>query len=95
MPFIARLDDTGGGGTCLSTGVITGSSSKTIVESKLVARVGDQYTCVLHGLQTISTGSSKYICESAAAAIVGSVTSCGAIINSLAPTHATKSTAPV
>lgn len=95
MPFIARLDDTGGGGTCLSTGVITGSSSKTIVEGKLVARVGDQYTCVLHGIQTINSGSSKYNCESAAAAVIGSNTSCGAIINSNAPTHATKSTAPL
>jgi len=95
MPFIARLDDTGGGGTCLSTGIITSSSSKTIVEGKLVARVGDQYTCILHLVQSITTGSSKYKCEGAAAAIVGSLTSCGAIINSLAPTHATKSTAPV
>lgn len=95
MPFIARLDDTGGGGDCGSTGKITKSASKTVVESMLVARVGDEYTCLLHGLQTIETGSSNFKCEGAVTAVVGSVTSCKAIINSLAPTHATKTTAPL
>ena len=80
MPAVARLGDTGGG--CGGTGVITGSAAKTTVDGKLVARVGDKYTCTLHLVQSISTGSSKYVCEGKATAVVGSLTSCGATINS-------------
>ena len=80
MPAVARLGDTGSG--CGGSGVITGSASKTTVDGKLVARVGDQYTCSLHLVQSITTGSSKYICEGAVTAVVGSSTSCGAIIDS-------------
>jgi len=79
MPAVARKGDTGSG--CGGSGVITGSASKTTVDGKLVARVGDQYTCSLHLVQSITTGSSKYKCEGKVTAVVGSLTSCGATIN--------------
>ena len=79
MPAVARLGDTSSHG-----GVIISSASKTTVDGKLVARVGDSHSCPIpgHGVTAIATGSSKYICEGAATAVVGSVCGCGAVINS-------------
>ena len=79
MAAIARLGDTSDHG-----GVIISSASKTTVDGKLVARVGDSHSCPIpgHGVTAIGTGSSTYICEGAVTAVVGSVCGCGAVINS-------------
>mgnify|MGYP006269340739 CR=1 FL=1 len=83
MPSVARLGDTSDHG-----GSIISSASKTIVEGILVARVGDMHSCPIpgHGVTAITSGSSTFICEGAATAVVGSVCGCGATINSGAST---------
>ena len=88
MPLIARLTDTSNHG-----GVITTSATKTFVNGKLVARVGDLHSCPLpgHGITAILTGSNKFTCEGAVVAVIGSITGCGATINSGGAT----STAPL
>ena len=75
--LIARLGDgISHGGTIIS------SASKTTANSQLVARVGDQVNCAIHGLQTITQGSSNLTVEGAKVAYVGALCSCGATIMS-------------
>ena len=82
MPAVARLGDTSSHG-----GTIITSATKEYINGILVARVGDQHSCPIpgHGVTAILTGSSKFTCEGAAVAVVGSVCGCGAIINSGSP----------
>ena len=63
-------------------GVIVSSASKTIVEGKLVARVGDRHSCPIpgHGVTDITTGSPQFSAEGALVARSGSLTGCGAVI---------------
>ncbi len=75
MPLIARLGDTGSHG-----GTITTSASKTKAEGQWIARVGDTYSCALHGPNPIVTGATKTKCEGAFIAFHGSLTQCGASI---------------
>jgi uncharacterized Zn-binding protein involved in type VI secretion len=76
----ALLGDTGSH-SGLHIGTITGSATKTYCEDKLVARVGDAYTCPTHGAQTIvGPGSTNYEIEDQPLARTGDTTSCGAII---------------
>ncbi|WP_083196724.1 PAAR domain-containing protein [Rhizobium sp. AC27/96] len=72
---VARFGDTSSHG-----GSITSSASKTGVEGKLVARVGDTLSCPIHGPNPILTGSPKFTAEGAQVARSGSVTACGAVI---------------
>ena len=72
---VARVDDSISHG-----GKITGHASKTVVEGKLVARVGDAVMCNQHGLQQIISGSPKFIVEGKAVARIGSAVSCGATV---------------
>lgn len=73
--LIARLGDAISHG-----GTIVTSASKTKAQGQLIARVGDQVNCAVHGLQTITQGSSKFICEGSNVAYVGALCSCGATI---------------
>ena len=72
---IARLGDTANHG-----GAITSAASKTKVEGKFVARVGDTFNCAIHGPTTITTGSPRFNVEGNLVARSGSVCGCGAVI---------------
>ena len=74
---VARLGDSSSHG-----GVIITSASKTIVEGKLVARVGDSHSCPVpgHGVTPIVTGSPQFTAEGALVARTSSLTGCGALI---------------
>ncbi len=80
MKAWARLGDTGSHSGS-NIGAITGSAAKTKCEDKLVARVGDAYTCPAHGAQTIvGPGSTTYLVEDHPLARNGDATSCGAVL---------------
>lgn len=75
----ARIDDTiDHGGVIIqgSPNMIHGSSGRAF------ARVGDQVRCDIHGVQTITTGSPTAEWNDKAAARIGSLCSCGAVVNS-------------
>jgi uncharacterized Zn-binding protein involved in type VI secretion len=74
---VARIGDGSDHG-----GVIVSSAAKTIVEGKLVARVGDLHSCPIpgHGVTAIATGSPKVIVEGQLIARTTSVAGCGAVI---------------
>ena len=73
MPLVVRLGDTGSHG-----GAVTTSATKHVFEGSLCARVGDTYSCPIHGPNPIITGSPKYQCEGAPIARDGDMTACGA-----------------
>jgi uncharacterized Zn-binding protein involved in type VI secretion len=77
MALVARLGDTIDHG-----GSITSSASLTTVDGILVARVGDEVTCEIHGKTVIVDGSGNYNSEGKITAVVGSSCYCGAKINS-------------
>ena len=81
MPPVSRVGDTGSHG-----GVITTGSPTTKLDGKRVARVGDTYLCAIHGAQVITTGVNSFPMEKEPVAVVGSHTSCGAVIISGSPT---------
>lgn len=63
-------------------GTVITSSSKTLADGTLVARLGDLHTCPIpgHGVTPIVTGSNTVICEGAPVARLGDTTGCGATI---------------
>lgn len=73
MPLAIRLGDSSDHG-----GAVITSASKTYYEDKLAARVGDSFSCPIHGVNPIVEGSSKQIVEGAALAREGDHTACGA-----------------
>ena len=75
MALVARLGDFIDHG-----GSITSSASLTTVDSILVARVGDEVTCDIHGVTIIVDGSGNYDSEGKITAVVGSTCGCGAKI---------------
>lgn len=80
---IARLGDTSThGGTIISAG------SQYRCDGILVARVGDFHSCPIpgHGITAITTGSNKVRSEGQLVAAIGSLTGCGAVINTGSPT---------
>lgn len=81
MPPVARIGDTGSHG-----GTITTGSPTTKLDGRRVARVGDTYMCALHGAQIITSGVNSFPMEKKPVAVIGSSTSCGAVITSGSPT---------
>ena len=75
MPGVSRLGDTSTHG-----GSIISSASVTKVNGILVARVGDSFSCPLHGVWPIVNGSGNYKCEGAITAVIGSTVGCGATL---------------
>lgn len=73
MPLVVRIGDTSSHGGAVLTG-----SSKHRFEGSMAARVGDTFSCPIHGLVQIATGSAKYTCEGAPFARHGDKTTCGA-----------------
>ncbi|WP_081628557.1 PAAR domain-containing protein [Novispirillum itersonii] len=71
---VATIGSTGGHGGIITTG------GKTTAGGKKVARVGDTYSCPIHGAQTVTTGSSVFSDTGAQVAFVGCFTSCGDVI---------------
>lgn len=74
---VARLGDSSNHG-----GIIISAASRTQVEGKMVARVGDSHSCPIpgHGVTPITTGSPQFKAEGALVARTGSLTGCGASI---------------
>lgn len=75
MAKIARIGDTLDHGGSVKTG-----AAFTFANNKAIARVGDIVECETHGVGVIITGSDTMVVEGAAAARVGDMCSCGAII---------------
>ena len=79
MPLIIRKGDTSDHG-----GEVTGSSADFKAEGKFVARVGDAFSCPIHGATTIAEGSSKLLNNGKKVARHGHKTACGASLVSSA-----------
>ena len=77
---VARLGDTGSHG-----GTIISGSGKLTVNNRPMALVGDIYDCPKHGKNPIVTGTVGILGDNVLIAHVGSMTACGAIINSGSP----------
>lgn len=77
MALVACLGDTSTHG-----GNIITAGSKTNAQGRPIARVGDSFSCPVHGISPIVTGASKYRTEGKVTALIGSVTGCGATISS-------------
>ena len=75
MPQVARLGDAISHG-----GAIIQGSPNVFVDGRPVARRGDQVMCALHGLQFITSASSKVKANGQGIARIGDTTSCGATI---------------
>ena len=75
MPAIARQGDPTSHG-----GMILTAATRTLVEGKPVARMGDLVLCGKHGLQPIILGSSTVFAEGKPVARVGDIAACGARI---------------
>lgn len=75
MPLIVRLFDTSSHG-----GLVVTSSSRTPVEGRLVARIGDILACPLHGPNPIVQGSPNTLAEGSEIARHGDATACGATL---------------
>lgn len=78
---VARTGDSGSHG-----GSLTGASPTTKADGLTVCRVGDTYTCLIHGPNPITSGSSIFRDNGAALARVGDTTLCGATITTGSPT---------
>lgn len=78
MAGIARVGDTSSHG-----GTIISGASKTFVNGKQVARVGDMHSCPIagHGTTAITSGSTTVFIEGAAVARIGDSIGCGAVIS--------------
>lgn len=75
MPRIIRLGDPGSHG-----GTVTTASPDVLAQGQRVARVGDTYSCPIHGPNPIVTGSSNTTANGQAIARVGDATACGATL---------------
>lgn len=75
MARIIRIGDTGSHGGSVTTG-----SPDTFANGLAVARVGDTYSCPIHGANPIATGSPDTTANGQAVARVGDTTTCGATL---------------
>lgn len=75
MAKIIRIGDPGSHGGSVTTG-----SPDTFANGKKVARVGDTYSCPIHGANPIVTGSADTTANGQAVARVGDTTACGATL---------------
>lgn len=80
MAKIIRLGDPGSHG-----GSVTTASPDTFANGARVARVGDTYSCPIHGPNPITTGSPNVTANGQAVARVGDTTSCGATLGGGSP----------
>lgn len=80
MAKIIRLGDPGSHGGSVTTG-----SPDTFANGARVARVGDTYSCPIHGPNPITTGSPDVTANGQAVARVGDTTSCGATLGGGSP----------
>lgn len=80
MPRIIRFGDPGSHG-----GTVTTASPDVWAEGQRVARVGDTYSCPIHGPNAIVTGSPNTTANGQAVARVGDTTACGATLQGGAP----------
>lgn len=74
---VARINDTISHG-----GEIIEGSPNSRVNSRKVARLGDQVQCDVHGLQTIVSASTTVKANGKGVARLGDLISCGATITS-------------
>lgn len=72
---LIRLGDPGSHG-----GTVTTASADVFANGARVARVGDTYSCPIHGPNAIVTGSSNVTVNGLAVARVGDTTACGATL---------------
>jgi uncharacterized Zn-binding protein involved in type VI secretion len=77
---VIRLGDPGSHG-----GTVTSGSPDTTANGIPVARVGDTYSCPIHGSNPIVSGSSDTTANGQPVARVGDVTACGATLTSGSP----------
>jgi uncharacterized Zn-binding protein involved in type VI secretion len=75
MAKIIRIGDPGSHGGSVTTG-----SLDVFANGKKVARVGDTYSCPIHGANPIVTGSANTFANGQAVARVGDTTACGATL---------------
>ncbi|MHB9131175.1 MAG: PAAR domain-containing protein [Armatimonadota bacterium] len=75
MPTLARQGDPTTHG-----GMVLTAASRTLVEGKPVARMGDLVLCGKHGPQPIVLGLSTVFVEGKPVARVGDIAACGARI---------------
>ena len=75
MPLVIRLGDTADHG-----GAVTTSSADYKAEGIFVARVGDTFTCNIHGPNAIVEGSAKHLNNGKKVARHGDHTACGAAL---------------
>lgn len=80
MPRIIRLGDPGSHG-----GSVSSASPDVWAEGARVARVGDTYSCPIHGPNPIVTGSPDTTANGQAVARAGDSTACGATLGGGAP----------
>jgi uncharacterized Zn-binding protein involved in type VI secretion len=80
MPDIIRIGDPGSHGGSVTTG-----SPNTLANGIKVARVGDTYSCPIHGPNPIVTGSPDVTANGQAVARVGDTTACGATLQAGSP----------
>jgi len=80
MPDIIRIGDPGSHGGSVTTG-----SPDTFANGAKVARVGDTYSCPIHGPNPIATGSPDTFANGQAVARVGDTTACGATLQAGSP----------
>lgn len=80
-PFIVLGDKLSHGGTIVSV------SSQTDIDGKLVARIGDQAVCSLHGPTAVVSGDPSIVIDGQPVARHGDQVGCGAtLIASQTPT---------
>jgi len=80
MAKIIRIGDPGSHGGSVTTG-----SPDTFANGLKVARVGDTYSCPIHGANPIVTGSADTTANGQAVARVGDTTACGATLQAGSP----------
>jgi uncharacterized Zn-binding protein involved in type VI secretion len=80
MPDIIRIGDPGSHGGSVTTG-----SPDVTANGIPVARVGDTYSCPIHGPNPIVTGSPDVTANGQAVARVGDTTACGATLQAGSP----------
>ena len=81
MPAIARNDD-------LCGGAIIATATKTFVNSKLVARIGDKVTSHgtgAHSVAVMVEGSSTVLAEGIGVCRLGDAASCGHTVSAASP----------
>lgn len=80
MPRVVRIGDPGSHG-----GSVTSGSPDVLANGLQVARVGDTYSCPVHGPNPITSGSPDAFANGQAVARVGDSTACGATLTDGSP----------